>query len=189
MPRTMGVEEEFHLVDLKTRRLTARAPELLRVLSDSYVAELQRCVVEMNSGVVDTLDGLRADLQSQRKVLVDAAAKLGIGVVAAGAVPLSVPAEMQVTQTARYRQMLTDYQLAGARTAHLRYPGARRRRRPRRVSRCRQPGVAVCADTAGAKREFAVLVRRFRHRLLKRAYIGVATLADDGTRRAGVDGR
>jgi carboxylate-amine ligase len=107
----MGVEEEFHLVDLKTRRLTARAPELLGVLSDSYVAELQRCVVEMNSGVVDTLDGLRADLQSHRKVLVDAAAKLGMGVVAAGAVPLSVPAEMQVTQTVRYRQMLADYQL------------------------------------------------------------------------------
>jgi carboxylate-amine ligase len=111
MPRTMGVEEEFHLVDLKTRRLTARAPDLLGVLSDSYVAEMQRCVVEMNSGVVDTLDGLRADLQSQRKVLVDAAAKLGMGVVAAGAVPLSVPAEMQVTQTARYRRMLADYQL------------------------------------------------------------------------------
>jgi carboxylate-amine ligase len=109
--RTMGVEEEFHLVDLKTRRLTARAPELLAELSDSYVAELQRCVVEMNSGVVDTLDGLRADLQGHRRVLVDAAAKLGMGVVAAGAVPLSVPAEMQVTQTARYRQMLADYQL------------------------------------------------------------------------------
>jgi carboxylate-amine ligase len=107
----MGVEEEFHLVDLKTRRLTARAPVLLDELPDSYVAELQRCVVEMNSGVVDTLDGLRADLLGQRKVLVDAAAKLGMGVVAAGAMPLSVPAEMQVTQTARYRQMLADYQL------------------------------------------------------------------------------
>ena len=111
MPRTLGVEEEFHLVDLKTRRLTARAPELLNELSDSYVAELQRCVVEMNSGVVETLDGLRADLQGHRGVLVDAATRLGMGVVAAGAVPLSVPAEMQVTQTARYRQMLADYQL------------------------------------------------------------------------------
>jgi carboxylate-amine ligase len=110
-PRTLGVEEEFHLVDLKTRRLTARAPELLGELSDHYVAELQRCVVEMNSGVVDTLDGLREDLQGHRGVLVDAAAKLGMGVVAAGSVPLSVPAEMQVTQTARYRQMLSDYQL------------------------------------------------------------------------------
>jgi glutamate---cysteine ligase / carboxylate-amine ligase len=111
MPRTIGVEEEFHLVDLKTRRLTARAPELLRELSNSYVAELQRCVIEINSGVVDTLDALRADLHGNRTVLVDTAAKLGLGVVAAGAVPLSVPAELHVTETARYAQMLADYQL------------------------------------------------------------------------------
>ena len=110
-PRTLGVEEEFHLVDAKTRRLTARAPELLAKLSDDYVAELQRCVVEMNSRVVESLGGLRDALVGQRRVLLDAAAESGMGVVAAGAVPLSVPAEMQVTRTARYRQMLSDYQL------------------------------------------------------------------------------
>ena len=110
-PRTLGVEEEFHLVDLKTRRLTARAPELLAELSDHYVAELQRCVVETNTGVVDSLDALHGELVDHRRVLVDTAAELGIGVVAAGAMPLSVPAEMQVTKTARYRQMLADYQL------------------------------------------------------------------------------
>jgi glutamate---cysteine ligase / carboxylate-amine ligase len=110
-PRTLGVEEEFHLVDLKTRRLTARAPELLAELSDHYVAELQGCVVETNTRVVDSLDGLRGELVDHRRVLVDTAAELGIGVVAAGAMPLSVPAEMQVTKTARYRQMLADYQL------------------------------------------------------------------------------
>ncbi len=107
----MGVEEEFHLVDLRTRRLTTRAPELLAKLSPDYVAELQSCVVEINSGVADNLDALRADLLRLRQVLVGAAQEIGIGVVAAGAVPLSVPAEMQVTQTARYLQMLADYQL------------------------------------------------------------------------------
>jgi glutamate---cysteine ligase / carboxylate-amine ligase len=110
-PRTLGAEEEFHLVDLKTRRLTARAPELLAELSDDYVAELQRCVVETNTRVVDSLDGLRGELVDHRRVLADTAAALGIGVVAAGAMPLSVPAEMQVTKTPRYRQMLADYQL------------------------------------------------------------------------------
>ncbi len=111
MPRSLGIEEEFHLVDLKSRRLAARAPELLDRLSDTYVAELQRCVIEMNSGVVHTLSGLRDELVTHRRVLVDNAAELGMGVVAAGAVPLSVPAEMAVTATARYRQMLADYQL------------------------------------------------------------------------------
>jgi carboxylate-amine ligase len=111
VPRTLGIEEEFHLVDLKTRRLSARAPELLDQLSDCYVAELQACVVEINSSVVDTLADLRGDLENHRRVLADNAALLGLGVVAAGAVPLSVPAEMQVTPTVRFRQMLADYQL------------------------------------------------------------------------------
>jgi carboxylate-amine ligase len=110
-PRTLGAEEEFHLVDLKTRRLTARAPELLAELDENYVAELQRCVVETNTQVVDSLDGLRGEVIRHRTVLVDTAAALGMGVVAAGAVPLTVPAEMQVTKTPRYRQMLADYQL------------------------------------------------------------------------------
>ncbi|CQD07085.1 glutamate--cysteine ligase, Gcs2 [Mycobacterium lentiflavum] len=109
--RTLGVEEEFHLVDLKTRRLTARAPELLAELTDDYVAELQRCVVETNTQVVDSIGELRQELVRQRKVLVETATELGMGVVAAGAVPLTVPAEMQVTKTPRYRQMLADYQL------------------------------------------------------------------------------
>ncbi len=110
-PRTLGAEEEFHVVDQKTRRLTARAPELLAELTGDYVAELQRCVVETNTRVVDSLDALRAELVRHRRILADTAANLGLGVVAAGAVPLAVPAEMRVTKTARYRQMLADYQL------------------------------------------------------------------------------
>ena len=160
MPRTLGVEEEFNLVDLKTRRLTARAPELLDRLSDTYVAELQRCVVEMNSGVVDTLEGLRNELQGHRHVLLDAAAELGMGVVAAGAMPLSVPAEMQVTQTVRYRQMLADYQLLAREQlicgtqVHVGVDN-----RDEAVSR-RQPGVAVSAYAVGDFGQFTVLVRR-----------------------------
>ena len=109
--RTLGVEEEFHLVDLQTRRLTARAPELLSKLSDEYVAELHSCVVEVNSRVVDTLHGLHEELVHRRRLLVDAASALNVGVVAAGSTPLLVPAEMQVTRTPRYRQILADYQL------------------------------------------------------------------------------
>jgi len=110
--RNLGVEEEFHLIDAETRRLVTRAPDLLRRLpGDVYVEELQRCVVEVNSGVFPNLGDLRADLIHRRRVLVDTATELGVGVVAAGAVPLSVPAEMAVTETPRYRRMLADYQL------------------------------------------------------------------------------
>jgi carboxylate-amine ligase len=60
------------------------------VLSDGYVviAELRRGD-ERQCG--STLSDLRADLSARHRVLVDTAATLGLGLVAAGAVPLSVP--------------------------------------------------------------------------------------------------
>ena len=125
MPRTLGVEEEFNLVDVKTRRLTARAPELLAELSDTYVEELQRCVIEVNSGVFTTLD-CAAICRSIAQVLPGRRGKLGIGVVAAGAMPLAVPTELQVTETARVPPDARRLSAAGPRTADLRHSGARR---------------------------------------------------------------
>ena len=111
--RRLGVEEEFHVVDLTTRRLAAKAPELLEALADrtEYVAELQQCVVEVNSAVVTDLDELRDELLRCREGLVQAATPLGLGIVAAGSLPLSAPDEIDVTETPRYRRMLADYQL------------------------------------------------------------------------------
>lgn len=110
--RSIGVEEEFHLVDLATRRLAPRARELLQRLDGgSYVPEMQNCVVETNTSVLLRLADLREELLRRRAVLVDAARDLGLGVVAAGTVPLAVPAELDLTETPRYRRMLYDYQL------------------------------------------------------------------------------
>lgn len=112
-PRHLGVEEEFQLVDLTTRRLAPRAPEMLALLGEqrSYVAEMQQCVIEVNSDVVTSLDELQVELVRHRRVLADAAGSVGAGIAAAGTVPLSVPAELSITSTARYRRMLADYQL------------------------------------------------------------------------------
>ena len=73
---TLGVEEEFHLVDLRTRQITPRASELLSGLSEStrtYAAELQQTVVETNSEVCDTLGALRNNLLELRRELVSVA--------------------------------------------------------------------------------------------------------------------
>ena len=108
---TLGVEEEFHLVDLSTRRLTPRAGELLKALDDDvFTAELQQSVVETRSEVAVSLAGLRADLLAMRRTLVATAVDLGIGVAAAGAMPLTAP-DVAVTDNSRYRRMLADYQL------------------------------------------------------------------------------
>lgn len=112
-PLTLGVEEEFHLVDLRTRQLTPRASEVLAGLGASthtYAAELQQTVVETNSRVCSSLTELQSHLREVRSELVAVAGRLGIGVAAAGTMPLSM-AEVLITETPRFRRMLADYQL------------------------------------------------------------------------------
>jgi carboxylate-amine ligase len=109
---TLGVEEEFHLVDLRSRRLTPRAGEVLAALSESkgtFTTELQQTTVETNTEVTDTLEGLRRNLLALRTDLSIACDRLGIGAAAAGTMPLSSP--IIITENARFRRMLADYQL------------------------------------------------------------------------------
>lgn len=112
MTETLGVEEEFHVVDLASRELTARAPELLDKLPiGSFSAELHKSVVETNSAVCTTLDDLRAELVHLRRQLVRVAEAAGLGVVAAGTVPLVDDQALSITGSARFSRMLEDYQL------------------------------------------------------------------------------
>jgi glutamate---cysteine ligase / carboxylate-amine ligase len=109
---SLGVEEEFHLVDLVTRRLTPRAAELLSALEGAdgtFVSELQQTTIETNSAVADSLEALRTNLVALRRQLVTTAEGLGVGVVAAGCMPLAAP--VQITPDARFQRMLADYQL------------------------------------------------------------------------------
>ena len=109
---TLGVEEELHVVDLKTRELVPRAPEVLdRLDGDTFSAELHRSVVETNTPVAATLDDLRAGIVGLRRTAVGVAESLGLGLVAAGTVPLVDLDSLPVTPTSRYRRMLDEYQM------------------------------------------------------------------------------
>ncbi|WP_248960601.1 carboxylate--amine ligase/circularly permuted type 2 ATP-grasp protein [Sphaerisporangium perillae] len=108
----VGVEEEFHVVDLETRHLVPRAAPLLeRLPQDRFTHELQRSVVESNSRPYVRLEDLGQDLTALRRTVVEAADDLGLGIVAAGSVPLVDPAALKISPDARYEQMLEDYQL------------------------------------------------------------------------------
>ncbi|GIJ50708.1 hypothetical protein Val02_75940 [Virgisporangium aliadipatigenens] len=109
---TVGVEEEFHVVDRQTRELVPRAAEILeRLPAESYAAEMQRSVVESNSAVCTSLDELRADLNGLRQRAFEVTDPAGLGLIAAGTVPLLDAEALWITPTTRYRQMLDDYQL------------------------------------------------------------------------------
>lgn len=81
----------------------------MRTSRGAFAAELQRSVVETNSGVTDSLLELRANLTELRSELVREAAALGVGVAGAATMPLSAP--LTLTETPRFQRMLADYQL------------------------------------------------------------------------------
>jgi carboxylate-amine ligase len=108
----IGVEEEFHTIDLETRRLIPRADSLLAQLPRKrFGTELQRSVVETNSRPYVRLIDLAEDLAALRRGVVAAAEGLGMGIVAAGTVPVADLDSLKVTPDPRYENMLDEYQL------------------------------------------------------------------------------
>lgn len=106
----IGAEEEFHLLEAESGRLVPRAREVLdRLPGAGFAPEFQRSVVESNSGVHDTLEGLGTDLAASRGRLDAAAAPLGLVAVASGTVPLAGLGPGDVTADPRYRHMADEY--------------------------------------------------------------------------------
>jgi carboxylate-amine ligase len=108
----VGVEEEFHILDLATRQLVPRAGEILeRLPAGPFAPELLNSVVETNSSPTRDLAALRADLVDLRLRLAAAAEPLGLGPAAAGTVPIVDPGILEINSDPRYRQMTEEYQI------------------------------------------------------------------------------
>jgi carboxylate-amine ligase len=109
---SIGVEEEFHVVDLESRASVAHGPSLLRQLPDGpYTAELHPGTVEVNLPQCTTLGALRDQLVRSRGQLITVAGAMRLGIVAAGTVPLIDHRGPDVSPSARYERILSDYQL------------------------------------------------------------------------------
>lgn len=108
----VGVEEEFHIVDLSSRALVPRGDEVLaRLPGGRYSAELQRSTVEANTLPWTYLADLRKDLTELRARLIEAARPLGLAPVAAGTAPLTGPETVAFTEGERYGFLHDNYQL------------------------------------------------------------------------------
>ncbi|GAA3341535.1 hypothetical protein GCM10017714_25920 [Curtobacterium pusillum] len=109
---TLGAEEELHLIDLESGRLSAKAPRLLpRLPADRFGAELQRTTIETNTPVVRSLDDLRRVIVDLRSELSVAIAPAGVTIAAAGTAPRSEYADFELTSGGRYGRMQEQYRM------------------------------------------------------------------------------
>src|SRR5947207_10265396 len=100
------------IVDLATRGLTGQADRLMKELpAGRFSWEMQRSVLEANSRPWAGLADLAGDLAGLRQAAVAAAGPLGLGIVAAGTVPLADPDTVQVTAGPRYERIRGEYRM------------------------------------------------------------------------------
>jgi len=108
-PRSLGVEEEFLLVEPGTGRPQAVAGTILRAARPELEAELQQQQLETNSRPCRSLDELYRELRRCRSAATEEAERVGAHVVALATSP--VPVEPSPLRSERYERMAEDYGL------------------------------------------------------------------------------
>lgn len=110
---TMGVEEEFLLVDRLTRAPTGRAPQVIAATSGTLGPQVQQefftAQVEVCTRPTSDTSRLRAELALLRDTVSRAASDEGCMVVASGTSALPPEGPLEVTPNPRYRLMADRY--------------------------------------------------------------------------------
>jgi carboxylate-amine ligase len=111
--RTLGVEEEFLLVDPGTGRPRAVGQAVLGASGESQLTgELQQEQVETGTKPCHTLDELSAQIRSTRSTAAAAAADVGVALVPLATSPLAV--EPTIMPSRRYAEMARRFGLTAA---------------------------------------------------------------------------
>ncbi len=108
--RTIGVEEEFHIIDPSTSGLTPGASRLMRADADDVAEpELQRSMIETATPICADLDGVTASLVAGRTSLREAANQAGVWLAATGTVPEAGRQLGAVYNRRRYQRIADEY--------------------------------------------------------------------------------
>jgi carboxylate-amine ligase len=113
---TLGVEEEFQIIDPGTRELRSHVQELLleegiRILKERVKPEMHQSVMEIGTGICKNAGEVRRDVCELRSEIVRLAEKSGMTVAAAGTHPFSSWADQLIYPDARYAAIVEEMQL------------------------------------------------------------------------------
>jgi len=110
---TLGIEEEYFLVDLETRDLAADPPEALMrvchdILGEHVTPEFRRCQIEVGTSVCHSIAEARAQIALYRRTIATEAARHGMGLMAASTHPFADWSSQLTTVKERYTKLQAD---------------------------------------------------------------------------------
>jgi carboxylate-amine ligase len=111
---TLGIEEEFQIVDPVTRELRSHVSEILdegrMILGEQIKPEMIQSQVEVGTGVCKNIQEARADITRLRSVISSLAVKNGLKIVAASTHPISRWQDQKVFEDERYELLVQELQ-------------------------------------------------------------------------------
>lgn len=114
-PFTVGVEEEFQIVDPETWELRSHVSELLAssapAFGDQVKRELHQSIVEVGTKICSSVSELAEEIIRCRRELAGAAERVGLRVAAAGTHPFSSWTEQTLSPGERYKNIVDELQL------------------------------------------------------------------------------
>ncbi len=112
---TLGIEEEFAIVDPETRELRSHIQEILEggkvMLKEQIKPEMHQSVVELGTEICQSVVDARAHVIELRSRLAELAGRAGLKIASAGTHPLSHWHDQLITEGERYQEIVKDMQL------------------------------------------------------------------------------
>jgi len=117
---TLGVEEEYLLVNKETRGLAVDPPKTLlseceEILGGQVTTELLRSQIEVGTKVCKNIGEVREDLSKLRRTIIDVAGRHGLAPIASSTHPFSSWTEQKHTRKERYDSITAEMQGAARR--------------------------------------------------------------------------
>jgi len=113
---TIGIEEEFQVIDPRTRELRSHLAEIFEqgkaILKDRLKPELHQPVVEIGTEICPDIRAARRDVAATRAYLARLARDNGLRIAAAGTHPFSHWATVEITGgNPRYERLIEELQM------------------------------------------------------------------------------
>lgn len=112
---TLGIEEEFQVVDPATRELRSHISEMFaegeKRLKDEIKREMHDAVIEVGTPICQNVEHARREVTRLRREIIHLARESGLRIAAAGTHPISHWANVPITDHARYDQIVYDLQM------------------------------------------------------------------------------
>ncbi|HZB45581.1 MAG TPA: carboxylate-amine ligase [Pyrinomonadaceae bacterium] len=115
---TLGIEEEFQIVDPQTRELKSHIVEILEqgrmLLGEQVKPEMIQSQVEVGTGVCANIQEARADITRLRSIVSWLARQKGLAIVAASTHPISHWKEQLITDDPHYALLIEELQMVAS---------------------------------------------------------------------------